>query len=53
MGVISDISDETSDTSRNEEISLVIGYIDSSGQKRESFVGFIKTDKTDGETSST
>ena len=44
------ISDETSDISRNEQISLVISYIDSSGQKRESFVGFIQTNKTDGET---
>ena len=44
------ISDETSDISRNEQISLVISYIDSSGQKRESFLGFIQTDKTDGET---
>ena len=48
--VIGVISDETSDISRNEQISLVISYIDSSGQKRESFVGFIKTDQTDGET---
>ena len=48
--VIGVISDETSDISRNEQISLVINYIDSSGQKRESFVGFIKTDQTDGET---
>ena len=35
------ISDETSDISRYEQISLVISYIDSSGQKRESFLGFI------------
>ena len=44
------ICDETSDISRHEQISLVISYVDSEGQKRESFLGFIKTDKTDGET---
>ena len=48
--VIGVISDETSDISRNEQIPLVISHIDSSGQKSESFVGFIKTDQTDGET---
>ena len=48
--VIGVISDETSDISRNEQISLVISYIDSNGQKKESFAGFIKTDQTDGET---
>ena len=42
--------DEMSDISRHEQISLVISYIDREGQKRESFLGFIKTDKTDGET---
>ena len=33
-----------------EQISLVVSYIDTLGQKNESFLGFIKTDKTDGET---
>ena len=36
--------------SRHEQISLVVSYIDTLGQKNESFLGFIKTDKTDGET---
>ena len=44
------ICDETSDISRHEQVSLVISYIDESGQKRESFLKFIKTEKTDGET---
>ena len=44
------IADETSDISRVEQISLVISYVDSLGQKRESFLKFIMTDKTDGET---
>jgi len=44
------IADETSDISRTEQISLVISYVDSLGQKRESFLKFIMTDKTDGET---
>ena len=44
------ISDETSDISRNEQISLVLSYIDSEGRKRESFLGFIETGQTDGET---
>ena len=48
--VIGVIADETSDISRDEQISLVISYIDSEGLKRESFLGFIKTDQTDGET---
>ena len=44
------ICDETSDISRHEQVSLVLSYIDESGQKRESFLKFIKTEKTDGET---
>ena len=48
--VIGIISDETSDISRHEQISLVISYINANGEKRESFLGFIKTDKCDGET---
>ena len=44
------ISDETSDISRNEQISLVISYVDSQGRKKESFLGFIETPQTDGET---
>ena len=36
--------------SRHEQISLVVSYIDELGQKNENFLGFIKTDKTDGET---
>ena len=48
--VIGIISDETSDITRWEQISLVISYIDSSGVKRESFLGFIQTPQTDGET---
>ena len=48
--VIGVISDETSDITRWEQISLVISYIDSSGNKRESFLGFIQTPQTDGET---
>ena len=48
--VIGIIADETSDISRHEQISLVISYINANGEKRESFLGFIKTDKCDGET---
>ena len=48
--VIGIISDETSDIARHEQISLVISYINANGEKRESFLGFIKTDKCDGET---
>ena len=44
------IADETSDISRVEQISLVISYVDSHGQNRESFLKVIMTDKTDGET---
>ena len=43
------ISDETSDISRHEQVSLVVTYIDQQGQKRESFLKFLKTDQTDGE----
>ena len=35
------ISDETSDISRNEQISLVISYVDSQGRKKESFQGSV------------
>ena len=48
--VIGVISDETSDITRWEQISLVISYIDSEGTKRESFLGFIQTPQTDGDT---
>ena len=44
------ICDETSDISRHEQISLVISYIDSDGIKKETFLGFIETATTDGET---
>ena len=43
------ICDETSDISRTEQLSLVITYIDSKGQKRESFVDFIEAESTCGE----
>ena len=33
-----------------EQISLVVSYIDMLEQKKESFLGFIKTGQTDGET---
>ena len=46
--VIGVISDETSDITRHEQISLVISYIDKLGNKCESFLGFIQTEKTDG-----
>ena len=46
--VIAVIADETSDITRHEQISLVISYIDKDGIKRESFLGFIQTEKTDG-----
>ena len=38
------ISDETQD----KQISLVISYIDNDFIKRECFLGFIQTEKTDG-----
>ena len=44
------ISDETSDISHHDQISLVLSYIDSEGTKRETFLCFIETASTDGET---
>ena len=39
------ISDETSDISRHEQISLMLSYIDSEGTKRETFLCFIESFK--------
>ena len=43
------VCDETSDISRHEQVSIVLRYIDKCGDTKESFLGFIKTDHTDGE----
>ena len=43
------ICDETSDISRHEQFSLCISYIDKSGQKKETFLKFVKVDSTSGE----
>ena len=43
------ICDETSDISRTEQLSLVISYVDSKGQKRESFLDFLEAESTTGE----
>ena len=43
------ICDETSDNSRAEQLSLCLSYIGHDGNKKESFITFIKVDATDGE----
>ena len=43
------ICDETSDISRHEQFSLCISYMDKSGQKKETFLRFVKVDSTSGE----
>ena len=43
------ICDETSDISRHEQFSLCTSYIDKSGQKKETFLKFVKVDSTSGE----
>ena len=43
------ICDETSDISRHEQFSLCISYMDKSGQKKETFLKFVKVDSTSGE----
>ena len=43
------ICDETSDISRHEQFSLCTKYMDKSGQKKETFLRFVKVDSTSGE----
>ena len=42
------IMDETSDTSRNEQVSLCLSYV-VGGERKETFIGFFRTKSTTGE----
>ena len=48
-GIFSVIMDETQDLRRHEQVSLVLRYCDHELNVHESFVGFYRTDSTDGE----
>ena len=43
-GFFSDLADEESDCSNQEQLSLVIRFVDGSGAMREGFVGFLRCD---------
>lgn len=48
-GVYSVIMDETQDMKKHEQVSIVLRYCDTQLNVFESFIGFYRTDKMDGE----
>ncbi|XP_060845501.1 zinc finger MYM-type protein 1-like [Rhopalosiphum padi] len=48
-GIYSLLIDETQDLARHEQVSFIIRYVDSNLNPHEDFIGFFRTDRTDGE----
>ncbi|KAF0704920.1 zinc finger MYM-type protein 1-like [Aphis craccivora] len=48
-GIYSLLIDETQDLARHEQVSFIIRYVDSNLSPHEDFIGFFRTDRTDGE----